>query len=262
MMYWEYTAIALIVLGGLPHGALDPVLAKNARIYSTNYGFIVFICAYSFIGILTALFWIKLPFTGLCLFILISVYHFSRDQISLMQGIPYATLILALTVWFWPAEVEQIFRGLIFGEDPKYIITVIHFAGYFAVLSLLLEIKNWNSQILFDLLMLLCLAVFFPPLIYFSLYFVFIHSVRHIRHEFTLLDSGRQGVAVKNMVTYSVLTILFAVIAYGWFSSNEDLTDLHFKILFIGLAAITVPHMLLIELLRMLRVKVTPDKFN
>ena len=59
MMYWEYTAIALIVLGGLPHGALDPVLAKNARIYSTKYGFIVFICAYSFIGILTALFWIN-----------------------------------------------------------------------------------------------------------------------------------------------------------------------------------------------------------
>ncbi|MEE2933742.1 MAG: Brp/Blh family beta-carotene 15,15'-dioxygenase [Pseudomonadota bacterium] len=261
-MYWEYTAIALIILGGLPHGALDPVLAKNARIYTTKYGFIIFICAYSFIGILTTLFWLKLPFIGLSLFILISVYHFSRDQISLMHGIPYATLILALTVWFWPTEVEQIFRGLIFGEDPNYIITVIHFAGYIAVLSLLLEIKNWNSQILFDLLILLCFAVFFPPLIYFSLYFVFIHSARHIKHEFTLLDKGTQYVAVKNMVTYSGLTLLLALLAYGWFSSNEDLTDLHFKILFIGLAAITVPHMLLIELLRMLRVKVTPAKFN
>ena len=261
-MYWEYIAVALIVLGGLPHGALDPILAKNARIYSTKYGFMTFICAYLFIGILTTLFWIKLPFIGLSLFILISVYHFSRDQILLMQGIPYATLILALTVWFWPAEVEKIFRGLIFGEDPKYIIKVIHFAGYFAVLSLLLGIKNWNSQILFDILMLLCFAVFFPPLIYFSLYFVFIHRARHIRHEFTLLDKGTQGVAVKDMVIYSGLTILLAVIAYGWFSSNDDLTDLHFKILFIGLAAITVPHMLLIELLRMLRVKITPAKFN
>jgi len=255
-MFWDYTALALIALGGIPHGALDPILAKNARIYSTTYGFIIFICTYSFIGILTALFWIKSPFIGLSLFILISVYHFSRDQVSQMQGIPYATLILALTVWFWPAEVEQIFKGLIFGEDPKYIITVIHFAGYFAVLSLLLDIKNWNSQILFDLLMLLFLAVFFPPLIYFSLYFVFIHSARHIRHEFTLLDRETQGLAVKNMVTYSGLTILLAVTAYGWFSSNQDITDLHFKILFIGLAAITVPHMLLIELLRFLRAKV------
>tara|TARA_B100001287_G_scaffold39010_1_gene28216 strand:- start:215 stop:754 length:540 start_codon:yes stop_codon:yes gene_type:complete len=179
-----------------------------------------------------------------------------------MQGIPYATLILALTVWFWPAEVEQIFRALIFGEDPDYIITVIHFAGYFAVLSLLFEIKNWNSRILFDLLMLLCFAVFFPPLIYFSLYFVFIHSARHIRHEFTILDRKTQVVAIKDMVTYSLLTILLAVIAYGWFSSNEDITDLHFKILFIGLAAITVPHMLLIELLRVLRFKVTSAKFD
>ena len=68
--------------------------------------------------------------------------------------------------------------------------------------------------------------------------------------------------AVQNMITFSGLTILLAVLAYGWFSSNEDLTDLHLKILFIGLAAITVPHMLLIELLRMLRGKVTPAKFN
>ena len=171
MIVWEYTAIALIILGGIPHGALDPILAKHARIYVTQYGFICFVGTYSSLATLIVSLWIEFPILGLSGFLLISAYHFGRDQKSQLQGIPYGILVLSLTVWFWPAEVEDIFRTLIFDADPTHIMNVIHFLGYFAIFCLLLSIKRWNSQFVFEIFLLFSLAAFFPPLIYFSFLF-------------------------------------------------------------------------------------------
>jgi Brp/Blh family beta-carotene 15,15'-monooxygenase len=77
---WQaYILVTLVILAGLPHGALDPLVAHKAGIWTTASGFGTFIAAYIALAFLALLGWLALPGLALLVFLLYSGYHFSGD---------------------------------------------------------------------------------------------------------------------------------------------------------------------------------------
>ena len=94
---------------------------------------------------------------------------------------------------------------------------------------------------------MLILALILPPLVSFSIYFCIIHSPRHIFIILNKMNSHDRLRAIKETIFYS-LTAFLLMFTVGYFLANSYIiTDSIIKVVFIGLAALTVPHMILID---------------
>ena len=246
-MTWEIAALAFIALAGVPHGALDPLIARNEGMYKTASGQFLFAGAYLLVALLVIGVWLLAPKEMLVFFLIVSAFHFGRDQAFWMLGAPYGMFVLAIPAWFHPEQVAQIFSYILFGQDPTGIVTLLQMAGIAAAFFLVLGIDTWNQWFALELLALLVAAFIFPPIFYFALFFVLLHSWRHLSFEFRRLASSERPVIFKNLLSYTALTFLLAGLAYAFFENLETVEQAVYQILFIGLAGLTVPHMMLIE---------------
>jgi len=90
------------------------------------------------------------------------------------------------------------------------------------------------------------LGIFAPPLVAFAVFFCAMHSARHLIR--TVRWSGVPFDRSLLMSAALPMFILMPFLALGWYLldglSNETRA---IRILFIGLAALTVPHMALVE---------------
>ena len=83
----------------------------------------------------------------------------------------------------------------------------------------------------------------------FTIYFCFLHSVRHsitLIHEIDgqNLSNGIRKF-IKKALPLTILTIILALIGLYLLNNNYDLHSSILKIIFIGLASLTFPHILL-----------------
>ena len=67
-----------VVFLGLPHGALDTLLAKQNNIYKNTLGFIYFNITYLLLAFIFCILDKAFSF-ALFIFLLISIFHFSED---------------------------------------------------------------------------------------------------------------------------------------------------------------------------------------
>jgi Brp/Blh family beta-carotene 15,15'-monooxygenase len=100
---------------------------------------------------------------------------------------------------------------------------------------------------------IIILNFIFSPLIAFTVYFCFLHSIRHIislSYELNKNDfSNGIKVFVKKALPLTVVTIIFYLIAVVFLSKSYGLNEVIIKVIFIGLASLTFPHILLEYLL-------------
>ena len=89
----------------------------------------------------------------------------------------------------------------------------------------------------------------FSPLIAFTIYFCFLHSIRHSISLITELDkeSLRNGllVFIKKATPLTILTAIIWLIGLYFLNNNYNLESAILKLIFIGLASLTFPHILL-----------------
>lgn len=152
---------------------------------------------------------------------------------------------------FHPIPVNDVFV-LMSGQAASYLIIYVIFllpvwlAAFGIMLSYLPKTGGRETALL---LLLVGLYFILPPLWSFAIYFCCVHSLRH----FVVLNTQIDGGLVKSghlgqILLFSALPIgvifLFALQAQAHFT--EALT----AGLFIGLAALTVPHMVLVDGLR------------
>jgi len=91
---------------------------------------------------------------------------------------------------------------------------------------------------------LLVLAFVAEPLVYFALYFCALHSLRHLAGLFREAPASEQGRLWRMTFVYTVATVVLAgVLLALW--SHLPIDTLILQLVFIGLAAVTVPHMML-----------------
>ncbi|MGY6555826.1 MAG: Brp/Blh family beta-carotene 15,15'-dioxygenase [Wenzhouxiangella sp.] len=242
---------AVIVLG-LPHGALDSWIAKRAGLYRRPLGWLGFNLAYLGLALTIVLGWWLSPVLALTLFLLISAAHFSGDwhtALSWWQRLAAGIALLGLPAVFQLEAVAGIFMVLS-GSGAAAVADGLRWAGLVALVALVpvLARAAWRKQfaVLTELLLLLILAAAVPPLIYFALYFCLLHSPRHLRSTYEQTPLAARSGLIREAAVYTSVTLLLAGLLAAFFLPFSNPTELALQLLFIGLAALTVPHMLLI----------------
>ena len=94
---------------------------------------------------------------------------------------------------------------------------------------------------------------FASPLIAFTIYFCFLHSFRHSISLINELDKDnfKNGayIFIKKAIPLTLLTAAMYMASVYFLSNYYQLSDAILKVIFIGLASLTFPHILLEYLL-------------
>ena len=105
-----------------------------------------------------------------------------------------------------------------------------------------------RSLLLMDYLSILILNYFLNPIIAFTIYFCFLHSIRHsislIRELNKNLKKGLP-VFIKKAFPLTILTILGYVVSISILNNYNEFNETIYRAIFIGLASLTFPHILL-----------------
>ncbi len=242
-------AATLVFLGGgLPHGAYDIALLRRSVVLGRS-GVGLAIGGYATIALLMVLLWTTLPLVALVLFLAVASVHFGEDwqmlEEPLLRFAAGAAVIAAATIGH-PAEVSALFVAM---SDPRaaVIAQIITAAAPVALLVTAVGIaaawrdgsQHWAAA------MALCFALLLvlPPVAGFALFFVFLHSPRHLAQTRAVLRDMTLGRWLGTGALLSGLAIL------GWWAVRS-LAPSRFAPIFVAqafqlLASVAVPHLLL-----------------
>ena len=254
----DLAALLTIILLGIPHGALDGELAR-ARL-APAWGaawFAVFAPPYLALSALVLVAWTAAPLTVLALFLAASVWHFGTEETA--SGDP-ATVIgaggmpIALAVLVHPAATAAIFGTVaqVAMPSPPLWLTAA------AWLWLVPAAMRWASLArggdragIATAAALAAAAILLPPLTSFAIYFVCVHAPAHVRSLIAtpgsrITDARR---AAWLSVPFTVLTLLIGAVLWRFTpgTGTGHLLCLTIR----GLSALTLPHMLFEQWLRL-----------
>jgi len=267
----------LISTIGISHGSLDNLKGeKILKIYKIkNKSF--FYLAYILLACVVIIVWNFLPSFGLIVFLLVAAYHFGKEDTQLFLETNYSKqgvtlygknnylfilfkglLVITAPLFFHYEETVNIFRIL----DSNFSLHKDYINIFFAIgiyshfhFSFISRIPTYDSgAILHDGGSVLLLNYFFPPLIAFTLYFCFLHSVRHSISLITMLDKKnfKKGTQlfIKKALPLTIITAVLFLIAVIFLSNSYESNESILKVIFIGLASLTFPHILLEYLIK------------
>ena len=246
----------IILFMGVPHGALDIVFARQFVGVRSITDWALFSLSYVAAAALVVGFWWVAPGFFLAAFLLISVFHFSGDPegetpawFRLLYG---GSVILCPLVLHQP-EVLNVFAYLAGVPNAQIIVAVISWAAWPWVMAIgfvaVAGVKRQPSRNI-ELVSVAALLILAPPLLGFTLYFCGMHSARHVLRTRNYSHEGNLGSLLR--IAFWPMSITVAGVGIAWWLSHENPIDMRLaQLLFVGLAALTVPHMLVIEKVRL-----------
>ena len=245
--------LVLVVIFGLPHGALDPWIAEQLGWCQTFKQSVVFNLAYTVTTAAVVVVWLWQPLASLVIFLLISAWHFSGDWKSDLSA-PYRVLagitLLMLPIGLQTEAVAEIF-GHLSGEQGQRLAYSLALPPWVLAATVLglSAVALWHRKWLCasEYISLLVLAYVASPLVYFIIYFCGLHSPRHLSALFRRAPAALRPRLIRMALVYTLATVLLAGILW-WYWSGLASDTLILRLVFIGLAAVTVPHMILIAL--------------
>ena len=251
-------ALLFVVLIGLPHGAFDGAIANHlgaGRSLAAATKFITSYCAAA--GLVIAV-WIMFPAVTLTLFLMISMIHFGRGDASaksgpifMMQVLLHGGLPIFGIIYFQQSSVIPLFDALTNGSSNLAILTsniMVPVMGLTFVFYGLMAFRDSSLHVRFvEFILLAVVFVILPPLVSFALYFCIIHTGRHMRRIWHVLASTISPKGLyQQAVGFTLASWLVGGAAFLWLE-NGDLDAALLQVVFIGLAALTVPHMILVD---------------
>ena len=260
----------LILLIGVSHGSLDHIKGKKLfeilKIKNISSFYLIYILITFFIIIL----WIFLPTFSLIIFLIVASFHFGKEdteflffersyQIQLMYLLKGSLVILA-PIYFHFDETISIFKLLLVENETFY--TILSFVEEKNILLLSIIISSISSIYLFtkqfeikkftiflDYFSIILLNYFLSPLVAFTMYFCFLHSIRHSITLVFEIDKNnlKNGVLtfIKKAMPLTFLTAVLCIVGLYFLNKNYGFDNSILKLIFIGLASLTFPHILL-----------------
>ncbi len=256
-----------VALLGLPHGAIDPWLAFSAGAAERSPAArLRYAARYLALALLVLLSWWLSATTTLLAFLGVSAWHFGRTErpepfrrswrFLFELAIRGTTPILAPFA-FHPREAEALV-GLLLGRElsgalgalAPVSIFVAWTVGAIVWTGILARraFRSTRSEDAFELvrwLGLLALAIALPVLLAFGLFFCLDHSIRHGLRVAADFDPRRPRRAfwlyARRSLPLTLLTILLGGAAWIVTSLPLDAAG-GIRIVFVGLAALTLPH--------------------
>jgi Brp/Blh family beta-carotene 15,15'-monooxygenase len=244
--------VAGVVILGLPHGALDPLVAKQLWGGRQSFTMIRFLLLYTSVAALCAAGWMIAPNAALVVFLSISAYHFGSDwdgRCIAWGKSAFGISIVCVSTLRKADKVEEIYKQL--GASAAHQIVLV--SQILAVVAVVVALFAASSRSKFrisnlvELSTVLVGGLFLPPLLFFTCYFCLLHSPRHLMQTARTLGlSGVQDIA--RSATPTVLATLVLGICLWIVLPDSIYSQKVIQLVFIGLAALTAPHMLLTEL--------------
>ena len=243
-------ASLIIAVMGIPHGALDPVIAHRYGLIHSKFSGFLFILIYLIPTFAVIISWLAFPQLTLILFLLISALHFGRDwQSSLgFGGFGYGALVVGLPVIAHKDQVLVIFNFLLIEHHSPYPNLLLYALTVTGGILLAPYARKFKTKQIIELALIITAGLLLSPLWYFVFFFCCLHSPRHLYSEFNHITAPQRPTALVIMTVITLITGAIAFIfIYSQMAQAVLLNQLIYQVLFIGLAALTVPHMCLLE---------------
>ena len=250
--------LLMVALIGLPHGAFDAAVGNYLGAYRSRWSLVRFVLVYSLIVAFVVLVWMAVPGLSLAIFLIISMVHFGwgdanakTTPVFILQIAMHGGLAVFGIVNFHLAEAAAVFDVLT-GGDTAIALAVARLASFaLPVLGTIYALLAfWHPEIrvrVIELIAIGLLLFMLPPLVGFACYFCFVHTGRHMRHIWQKLQTI---MSVRHIVIqatgFTLASWFFGGAALLWLNSGH-LDAAILQVVFIGLAALTVPHMILID---------------
>ena len=256
-------SLFLILSLGISHGALDHIKGKKLLRILNYRSNIIFYILYILIGVIVILLWLLFPKILLLTFLIIASYHFGKedsefisrrsnlDLLYLFKG----SIVVTAPLLFHKNETLNIFNNLNFDisqsffilNEYLYIFITISFLANFVIsINKQIDVK---SLLLMDFASIMLLNYFLNPILAFAIYFCFLHS---IRHSFKLSNELNKNNFIKGLKEFlikalplTILTAFLFLISLFFIKNYYILDNAISKVIFIGLASLTFPHILL-----------------
>ena len=260
----EYISIIcffLISTIGVSHGALDHEKGKKIIKLFKLKKIELFYLAYVSLSLIIILLWSIAPIITLIIFLIVASYHFGKED-SVFGKIKYnhfsnilfffkGSIIVLAPLYFSQVETFEIFKILnvnVKTINQDFLLALI----LLSLFSNFLLKKNVLIHSI-DTLSIIIINWAFSPLVAFTIYFCFLHS---IRHSFSLIyeinkNNFKKGsdLFIKKALPLTMLTGLLFLISLYMLNNYFLLNSAILKVIFIGLASLTFPHILLEYLL-------------
>jgi len=247
--------LPVIFLLGVPHGALDIVFVRQLTGIQSAAGWTVFTIAYLAVAALVVGLWWFAPGFFLATFLLISVLHFSGDpegETPAWFRMLYGGAVIFCPFILHAAEVSQLFAYLAGEPAAQAIVAALQWAAWPWVAAIGLAAVAGAKRDLarsIELVSMTALLSVAPPLIGFTIFFCCMHSARHVlrTRDYSLAGTLRH---LLRIAAWPMLVTGAGVAIIWWLSDGTPLDMRLAQLLFVGLAALTVPHMMIVERVR------------
>ena len=263
-----------ILMIGVSHGSLDHIKGKKLLELFNIKKTYLFYLTYTLIALGIICIWILFPSITLILFLIVASYHFGKEDTEfLIIDKSYLTeifyflkgfLIILAPLYFHFDDTIEIFKLLLIDNEIFYSTLslietnkIIEIGIFFSTLSSIFlflnkfELKKFS--IFLDYFSIIILNYYLSPLIAFTIYFCFLHSIRHSISLAIDLDGDNLlngfKIFVKKAIPLTILTGVFCIISLYLLNNGNNLDGSVLKVIFIGLASLTFPHILLEYLL-------------
>ena len=272
------TCFFFIITIGASHGGLDNLKGKKLfNKLKLKNSFLIFYLAYSSFAILILALWFNFGQICLWTFLILASYHFGkedtpdifilRNKSKLLISFKFfarGSTVIVMALFFHFNETISILQlisteenflgfyemnvaGLEWQRDIKwslYVLILINIWGH-----IYLKSKKYWSSLFQDFLSIVLLNLIFEPFIAFTIYFCFLHSIRHsLLWSSKLLGKTKNSLnefLIKSFPLTLITAILFIISVNLLYLIGGFLYVNIILVTFVGLASLTFPHILL-----------------
>ena len=255
---------ALVLSVGLIHGANDLLIIKKNSKFTSNYSQFRPFLTYIGVVFLGFTFFYLFPSFALVTFIIVSIYHFGEQHLeatpitrSLKNNYRFISIvshgIILFTIIFMNNinTVNNVFLSFKINFLNSNTLNIILITVSIVYISTLVINKYLTSFIFSEILFFVLfyfLSLSSTLILCFSVYFIFFHSILSIKDQVKYIygsnNSNSLNIYLLNSMPYFILAIIFLILFYNY--TEIDNSDL-LPIIFTFLAAITFPHVIVIE---------------
>jgi Brp/Blh family beta-carotene 15,15'-monooxygenase len=262
-----------VVVTGMPHGAIDHLMA--AELYGLRFTWAdqaKFYGAYLVLMALYGAFWVWAPAASLIVFLGMTMYHFGQADLAYWTLPPRPARLLYLSrglfliglpIAAFPALVDPIFAAIGGLRPSTWPLLATHadavVGGLVAQHVLALGgaaaandvDRRAGGRELLNVGVLTALFVLLPPLVAFSVYFGAWHALGHILEMLRFFRE--RGTEPSTLAAFYREAALFTLLPFvglaGLYGATQSfgLQDEMVGLLFILIAVMTLPHMIIVE---------------
>ena len=243
---------ALVLLLGMPHGAFDVVFARKLFGVADLKGWALFSLFYVGLSAAVVGLWVVAPTLFLCAFLIFSAVHFGGDPavgVSRLTRSLYGGAVIVLPALWHGPELQRLL-GLVAGPTSAAFVAPVLSqlaAPWLAATVLACALAARTSRLAAcESAALAAVSLAAPPLAAFTVYFCAMHSPRHILRTLASLQAAEACHALA-LALWPTLAVLVTAALLGWRMSDLPVEARVMQLVFVGLAALTLPHMVLLE---------------